>query len=144
MKKLFIILLVTVVASCDLTFEPKRDIITSTIPPTSNTDYENIIGITFKIDNLEVAEYDFPKSLTFENAKAACTELGEGWRLPTKDELNLLYQNKEKIGRPWSTYWSSTESGVNSAWNQRFTNGEQKYNWGYEFAHCMVRAVKAL
>ena len=141
MKKLFIILLVTVVASCDLTWEPKRDIITSTIPPTSNTDYENIIGITFKIDNLEVAEYDFPKRLSsLSNAKAACTELGEGWRLPTKDELNLLYQNKEKIGRLYEIYWSSTESIFNTAWKQNFINGDQFYI--YKHNTYKVRAVR--
>ena len=137
MKKLLIIpilLCSLILASCGNSIDPKA--------PTSNTDYDKIIGIPFKIDNIEVAEYDFPKSLTFENAKTACAKLGEGWRLPNKDELNLLYQNKEKIGRPWGTYWSSTESGINSAWTQRFTNGEQKFNWGYEFAHCMVRAVR--
>ena len=40
----------------------------------------------------------------------ACAALGGGWRLPTKDELNILYENKDKIGGFASNnYWSSTE-----------------------------------
>ena len=51
--------------------------------------------------------------MTWEDAKKACAALGDGWRLPTKDELNILYENKDKIGglihQLRSPYWSSTE-----------------------------------
>jgi hypothetical protein len=48
------------------------------------------------------------------------------WRLPTKDELNLIYKQKESIGG-FSTYsyWSSTEYGSASEWDQDFNGGYQ-------------------
>jgi len=48
------------------------------------------------------------------------------WRLPTKDELNLIYKQKESIGG-FSTYsyWSSTEYGSASVWDQDFNGGYQ-------------------
>jgi len=66
------------------------------IGQTYNSD--SIIGKPIRIRNLEVAQNDFPKEMTWYDAKKACTDLGNGWRLPTKDELNLLYINKDKIG----------------------------------------------
>ena len=48
------------------------------------------------------------------------------WRLPTKDELNLIYKQKESIGG-FSTYsyWSSTQYGSASVWDQNFNGGYQ-------------------
>jgi hypothetical protein len=71
----------------------------------------------------------------------ACADLGDGWRLPTKDELNLLYKNKEKIGGFANNYyWSSTEVDNNYAWFQYFGSGFQKAN--YKSATNYVRAVR--
>ena len=48
--------------------------------------------------------------MEWDDAMKACADLGDGWRLPTKDELNTLYQNKDKIGGfANSGYWSCTE-----------------------------------
>ena len=69
--------------------------------------------------------------MKWDEAKAAVTKLGDGWGLPTKDELNVLYQNKDKIGGfasdvYWSsTEWSITEDDLNFAWFQKFGNGFQ-------------------
>ena len=52
---------------------------------------------TIKIDNLEVMTEDLGY-MNWREAQNYCADLGDGWRLPTKDELNLLYENKEKIG----------------------------------------------
>jgi len=69
-----------------------------------------IIGIPITFGNLEVAQYDYPSVMTWRDAKIACAKLGNGWRLPNKDELNILYKNKDKIGGfANSSYWSSTE-----------------------------------
>ncbi len=48
------------------------------------------------------------------------------WYLPSKQELNLLYLQKEMIGgfSPFA-YWSSTEYDENLAWFQNFSNGQQ-------------------
>jgi hypothetical protein len=132
MKRLFAIFLVTVLTSCGASLEP----------PKSNTDYKNIIGKPVKIGNLEIAQYDFQKKLFWDDAKKACDSLGEGWRLPTKDELNVLYENKDKIGGfSNSLYWSSTERDNNvSAWFQFFNNGLQ---WAdYKLNILSVRAVR--
>jgi hypothetical protein len=81
---------------------------------------------TIKIDNLEVMTEDLEGRYTWDDAMKACADLGDGWRLPTKDELNLLYENKEKIGGfASSNYWSSTENDNNIAWNQSFGGGGQ-------------------
>jgi hypothetical protein len=51
------------------------------------------------------------------------------WYLPSKDELNKLYINRDKIpgltesGRNY--YWSSSEVGANEAWIQSFITGMQ-------------------
>jgi hypothetical protein len=50
------------------------------------------------------------------------------WRLPTKDELNLVYQNlrKNNLGNMGdSRYWSSTEHLGYHAWYQLFGDGRQ-------------------
>ena len=92
----------------------------------------------------------------FETNSAAylCDTLTLGgyndWFLPSKDELNKLYQNIGQgnalglgnVGGFASTnYWSSTEDSANSAWKQSFNYGTQanssKTNGG------SVRAVRA-
>ena len=73
------------------------------------------------------------------------------WFLPSKDELNQMYQNRETINTtaaansgsnfPISTYWSSTEYGFNVAWLQGFGDGNQSAtNKSNTFN---VRAVRA-
>ena len=86
---------------------------------------------TIKIGNLEVMTEDLGK-MDWEDAKKACADLGDGWRLPTKDELNILYQNKDKIGGfHLVVYWSSTEFDYGNAWSQHFFLGGQ-YQKGYD------------
>ena len=64
------------------------------------------------------------------------------WRLPTKDELNLIYKQKESIGGfSIYSYWSSTEVDNTLAWEQNFSYGIQAYN--YKDSTANVRAVRA-
>ena len=64
------------------------------------------------------------------------------WRLPTKRELNLVYNQKSNIiGDFFGIYWSSTEYEFNYAWRQYFGNGNQD-NPGKNY-HFYVRAVRA-
>ena len=97
---------------------------------------------TIKIDNLEVMTEDLGE-MNWADAMKACADLGDGWRLPTKDELNLLYENKEKIGGFANNfYWSSTEVDNYNAWVQYFNNGLQGTN-DTMYSASYVRAVRA-
>jgi hypothetical protein len=73
------------------------------------------------------------------------------WYLPSKEELDLMYQNKATIdatagvnggsGFASAYYWSSTENSSSSAWGQGFINGSQSISGkGYTDR---VRAVRA-
>jgi hypothetical protein len=87
---------------------------------------------------------DLPDSLNWTMAINACGELGEGWRAPTKDELDLIYKNKDSIGGFTKLfYWTSNESDTCCAWCYIFSNGYgvkycNKENYGY------VRPVKTI
>ena len=114
--------------------------ITEKIEESSNP----IIGKTIKIGNLEVAEKDFPEAMSWEDAKKSCEKLGDGWRLPTKDELNILCQNKDKIGGFTDTdYWSSTENGYSGAWLQYFNTNCAQADDGESNVAGHVRAIRA-
>jgi len=104
---------------------------------------KNITGNAQKIGKLEVAQRDFPSQLKWDEAFKACTKLGPGWRLPNKDELNLLFLNKGKIGGfsgPY--YWTVSESSDGRAWLQFFNDGTQDDY--YKISKCWVRAVHDL
>ena len=65
------------------------------------------------------------------------------WYLPSKDELNLLYQQKTVVGGfAFNYYWSSSEDSSDDAWLQYFYNGLQYYS-GNKGSTLPVRAVRA-
>lgn len=68
------------------------------------------------------------------------------WYLPSKDELNLIYQNLKVKGLGNLNndfYWSSSEFNVNAAYRQVFTNqGGVDAGWKY-FTNGTVRPVRA-
>ncbi len=110
-----------------------------------------IIGEPYRIGNLEVAQIDFPHKMDWPEAVKACADLGEGWRLPNKEELNFIYQNRNIIGfltnipdYRESYYWSSTESANYAAWCQSFYDGKSM-DIGYfgDYANFNVRAVRS-
>ena len=68
------------------------------------------------------------------------------WYLPSKDELNLLYNfhtaNPELGGFDTTIpYWSSSEYLIDRAWSQSFSNGAQSLP--VKSDHLLVRAVRA-
>ncbi len=68
------------------------------------------------------------------------------WFLPSKDELNLMYENLHDIVTPVggfsdSSYWSSSEDVADRAWTQYFFSGNQG-NY-YKYDSFRVRAVRA-
>lgn len=110
---------------------------------------KNVIGTPIRFDisifpkNFEVAQYDFPRKMFWEDAIKACESLGNGWRLPTKVELDELYRNNEKIsGFVNDYYWSSSEAGFNLKWSQNLKSHDlQTLSIGRVFPH-YVRAVR--
>ena len=66
------------------------------------------------------------------------------WFLPSKDELNELYEGRSNVGNMGTNwYWSSSQNGnsYGNAWSQNFDNGYQSYYAkGNKY---YVRAVRA-
>ena len=88
-----------------------------------NHNSSRIIGTPIRIGNLEIAQNDFRK-IPWIDANNSCINLGDGWRLPTIQELKILYQNRESIGNfKWDSYWSSTKGNVVIAWRLNFGDG---------------------
>ncbi len=81
-------------------------------------------------------------------AARVCAELVLGgyddWFLPSRDELNQMYQKQGVIGGFASdSYWSSSEYGSYGAWGQHFYNGLQ-YNANKDYLDGLrVRACRA-
>jgi hypothetical protein len=89
-----------------------------------------------------------PKSTEIESnwfdAKLYCFSLNidgkTGWRLPTKEELNEIYQSENDCEDSW--YWSAIEYNGINAWGQSVFNGSQRYySKNYRF---YVRAIREL
>jgi hypothetical protein len=122
----------------------------------------NVIGNPIRIGNMEVAQYDFPDDMEWDEANRKCLNLREGWRLPTKDELSILYNNKNQIGNlnhPFNAFWSSTEyetkKSPSSLNNWRSDEIEKVNAWFIglrdgdigkfaKFNKCCVRAVRTV
>ena len=112
--------------------------------PVINNDSVYIIGKPIEIGKIIVAQYDLSPSFDWYDATKACSKLGDGWRLPTKEELSFMFQNKNLINgfKDKLPYWSSTEFGTNDAWVQGF------YKYGYKSTNYKqdqnyVRAVRS-
>ena len=85
---------------------------------------------------------DSSSEVNWTIAMQTASKLGSGWRLPSKDELNLLYQQKYVVGGfPNGYYWSSTESEDDGAWYQYFNDGFQGH--GTKTGTCKTVVVQA-
>lgn len=84
------------------------------------------IILTTSQGQFEVGDKDLG-TMNWLDARKACMELGKGWRLPTKEELNLIYFNKNKMGVfVKDNYWTDEEGySFDVAWCQNFDTGEQ-------------------
>ena len=81
------------------------------------------IGLaSVKIENLEIMAMDMGV-MEWGEGFQTCEALGDGWRLPTTEELNLLLENQDKFCCAPSTkygFWSSTENDCKSNWNKGY------------------------
>ena len=118
-----------------------------------NTFYAELGGYVIKTDGTHgvvVAMQDQGDS-NWYNAEAMANDASKhdsngakfnDWRLPTKDELNLIYKQRRSIGGFIDTYyWSSTEVDNGGAWDQNFGDGSQGVN-SKDYTD-NVRAVRA-
>ena len=82
--------------------------------------------------------------MTWDEAKKACDDLGDGWRLPNRLELLLMYNNQDELGGFANlNYWSSSENANANAWYQYFSNGSQfNYPKNHNFYVRAVRTIK--
>ena len=86
-----------------------------------------------RIDKFEIAPKSTEKQLSWYDAVEYCKNLvvdgKSDWRLPSKDELDQMYKNKnsmpsgEKFASKW--YWSSSERAATLAWFQFFSDSSQ-------------------
>jgi hypothetical protein len=77
-------------------------------------------------ETIQVAKEDSPLKMNYYNAMSSCEELGNGWRLPDKDELTAMYEQLHKQGKgnfkdDW--YWSSSQFEMGCAWGMSFGSG---------------------
>jgi hypothetical protein len=84
---------------------------------------------------------DAPLTYTFNEAITCAGQLNaekylghDDWRVPTKSELDVLFNHRAAIGGfnvsgslPRGWYWSSTEHNGFNAWGQRFSGGTQSW-----------------
>lgn len=92
----------------------------------------------------EIAPKETEIQATWDDARLYCFSLNidgkTGWRLPTKEELNEIYQTKNDFEISW--YWASTEFDTGSAWTYTFTNGLRYEDYKDNYNH--VRAIRDL
>ena len=101
------------------------------------------IGVGLPNTNAMIAKYATDASYWWKLIKEKRDNTGLKWFMPSKDELNIVYQNKGIItqngGGDFSTdtrYWSSSESNIDYAWYQDFSNGYQGYlDFGKNYPH---------
>jgi hypothetical protein len=97
-------------------------------------------------EKIEVAENDFDKMMTWHEAKKACKELGEGWRLPSKEELKVIQKElykKNKGNFKLIGYWSGSEINEKKAYYVHFYRKGMEGK-GIKNAPTYVRAVRSI
>jgi hypothetical protein len=94
---------------------------------------------------------DASLTMKFKEAQEYAAKLDahghQDWRVPTKAELNVLFNNRAAIGGfnvtgsdPASWYCSASPGSEWDAWDQRFSDGYQNNN--YKGSHSAVRCVR--
>lgn len=106
--------------------------------------------------NFEIAPKETEIQANWVDARFYCFSLNidgkVGWRLPTKEELNAIYQSENDFMEYW--YWSSTEYNGGFVWKECPMDNEyiwcQSFNAGNQGGNLkvnrdyFVRAVRSL
>jgi len=100
--------------------------------------------------SIQVAKEDQEIKMNWNMAMQACQNLGDGWRLPKKEELEAMHEQLHKQGKgnfktDW-VYWSSTEEDGDVAFDFSFNDGTAAINYhdGGKNTLSLVRAVRDL
>jgi hypothetical protein len=119
---------------------------------------ENGISVEIKekliVDNFEVYNEDLG-SFYYADALNYINKLGNGWRIPNKEELNSIYKNREKYSgleniikkygsTNYTTYWSSNDYYKDGKIVvQDFKDGLQFMSDKYSMYHAIaIRSIK--
>ncbi len=103
-------------------------------------------GIIFHLDETQthglIANKKDTVPVHWKMAMDLCETKGPGWRLPTKDELALLYKQRNIVGGfcpsdglNHCTYWSSTFTYKSPI------GGNELYYWSADFSNPMLVAL---
>jgi hypothetical protein len=102
------------------------------------------------------ASADASLRMTFNDAQQYFAQLNahghKDWRIPTKAELNVLFENREKgalkgtfnstASDDASYYWSAALGKGSRAWIQQFSDGHHYYDNFEWYGKCSVRCVR--
>ena len=137
-KSIISIYLFTILFSCS---DYKTD--------SGNINSENndiVIGKTITIGSLEIAGNNFPKKMSLEEAEKACNGLGDGWHLPTEEELNFININKAAIENlTGGDYWSSSDIVNDHGTAQHINDRDDGDKHGpHKNKKCYVRAIRKI
>ena len=109
-----------------------------------------MIDKRFIFGNLEIAEDDFRTTMTWDYAKKACNDLGNGWRLPFINELEYIDNTARRIilqGPHWSctylTFPDGTMNGSASVYVFKLSERgfeDEDYKNGEHYVRC-VRTI---
>jgi hypothetical protein len=87
---------------------------------------KGIIGVPIKLEGFEVAQFDFEIKLNWVDARNACNRLGDGWDLPSKEQLKIIFDNRTKLTDfSLGLYFSTTKNEDNLPWTHDFFLGTQ-------------------
>lgn len=119
---------------------------------TAAVKFEGIVVYEKNGHGLIVSPIDLAGIMDWYTAQRMCKGMtldqSNDWRLPTQIELDSLCLQKEKLGGfTGGDYWSSTQTGNQTAWCKNFGSGVQdssvRFEHGYKQHKCFVRAVRS-
>lgn len=106
---------------------------------------DTAIGVGLSNTDAMIAEYGDNDNYWWKLIKEKRDSTGLKWFMPSKDELNMMYDNRTVItsqgGDAFQTdhpYWSSSEVSSYFVWYQNFSNGSQYENSKNGACHCRL------
>jgi hypothetical protein len=107
---------------------------------------KQILGNPIPVGDFEVAQFDLPSELEWNDVNTMIEYFGNDWRLPTKEELHYLFRNKDIIGGFANAIYFSSTIVVKSrnsfdVWMENFIDGNQLLA---RPSVCFVRLVRTL